>query len=518
MSKPVFTREDVAKHNTAEDCWLIIDNKVLDVTKFMKFHPGGATVIAQLAGRDVTEEFYALHKEAVLRKFGKRLVVGEVIDAKTPSPLDAKVGELSMVPYAESPYMQGWKSPYFNDSHVRFRAALRDLVEKEVIPTAAMKDEMGSDPSDALYKKLGKAGVFAYRLGPGPHLKAFKILGGVKPEEFDYFHEMIAHEEFARVGYPGYVDSLGTGLIIGLPPIMLFAKKALQKKVIMPCLLGEKKICLAISEPTAGSDVAGIGCTAVKSPCGKFYIVNGIKKWITNGSFCDYFTTAVVTGGPGTGMKGISLLLIERGPGVTTKKIKTAYSASAGTCLVILENVKVPVENLIGQENRGFACIMANFNHERWFIIAGVVRQIRLAVEESFKWANQRKVFGKPLIAQPVIRAKLANMIAQMESTYNWLENITYQMTTMTYKEQTRHLAGPLALLKLQSTRVALVVADDACQILGGRAITRTGMGNLVQRFASSVKFPAILGGSEEIMAELGIKQALKYMPKHARL
>jgi len=114
-----------------------------------------------------------------------------------------------------------------------------------------------------------------------------------------------------------------------------------------------------------------------------------------------------------------------------------------------MENVKVPVENLLGEEHQGFKCIMANFNHERWLIIAGVIRSTRLVIEECFKWANQRKVFGKNLLSQPVIREKLAHMVAQVESCHNWLENITYQMTKMSYNEQVRYLAGPISLLKI---------------------------------------------------------------------
>ena len=119
-------------------------------------------------------------------------------------------------------------------------------------------------------------------------------------------------------------------------------------------LSGEKRICLAISEPVAGSDVAAIETTAVKTPDGKHYIVNGCKKWITNGVSAQYFATAVKTG---EGPMGVTMLLIERGEGVETKIIKTSYSSAAGTALVIFENVKVPVENVLGKEGQGFLVI-----------------------------------------------------------------------------------------------------------------------------------------------------------------
>ncbi len=132
--------------------------------------------------------------------------------------------------------------------------------------------------------------------------------------------------------------------------------------------------------------------------------------------------------------------------------------------------------------------LIDNFNHERWLIVVGIVRAARLVVEECFKWANQRKVFNKKLIEQPVIRWKLANMVSQLESVQNWLENITFQMCNMKYKEQAIKLAGPIALLKLQSTRMAHHVSDEACQIFGGRGITKTGMGNIVEAFQRTYK------------------------------
>lgn len=141
-----------------------------------------------------------------------------------------------------------------------------------------------------------------------------------------------------------------------------------------------------------------------------------------------------------------------------------------------------------------------------------------MIIEECIKWAHQRQVFGKPLIEQPVIRQKLGICIAQVEAVQNWLENVTYQMTQLTYAQQSKMLAGPIALLKYQSTRVAHLVADHAVQIFGGRGITRTGMGHKVEHFQKSIKFAAILGGSEEIMADFGARQAMKYFPKNSKL
>lgn len=134
--------------------------------------------------------------------------------------------------------------------------------------------------------------------------------------------------------------------------------------------------------------------SVAKSTC------SGTKKWITNGNFCDYFVTGVKTKG------GFSMLLIERQEGLETTQIKTSYSTTAGTAYIKFDNVKVPVENLLGVEDEGFKVIMTNFNHERWMITTFSVRTSRMVVEECLKWANQRKVFGKKLIEEPVIRQK----------------------------------------------------------------------------------------------------------------
>jgi alkylation response protein AidB-like acyl-CoA dehydrogenase len=145
-------------------------------------------------------------------------------------------------------------------------------------------------------------------------------------------------------------------MVIGLPPVLNFGSPELKKKVIPEVLSGKKYIALAISEAFAGSDVAGLQCTATKSADGQYYIVNGTKKWITNGTFADYFSTGVRTD------KGLSVLLIERGEGVETKPIKTSYSPAAGTAYITFDNVKVPVGNLLGKENKGLQVILSNFN------------------------------------------------------------------------------------------------------------------------------------------------------------
>lgn len=462
--------------------------------------------------------FYGLHRHEVIEKFGPRLLVGRIEGAgeKCDANRVPNMSDISEVPYGEPSFFMGYRSPYMNDSHVAFRKDLRKFLYEHVLPEAEAGEADNTPPSDEVFQKMGEFGLLAARIGPGDHLKyAPRLPGGVSIEEFDYFHEGIAHEEMGRLGCPGFTDGLGSGLVIGLPPVVNFGAEWMKEKVCSEVLSGKKRICLAITEPYAGSDVANITTTATKMPDGT-YVVNGEKKWITGGDQADYFTTAVRTGGEGMG--GISLLLIERSEGVETKRIKTSYSSAAGTAYITFTNVKVPAKNLIGMENAGFFLIMANFNHERWMIVAYLMSSIRGAVEQTILWCNQRKAFGKNLLQQPVVRQKIAHMIAEVEALQAWYEAITYQMCQMPYDEQTTKLSSPTSLLKYHSTRAAHDVCDNAVQLFGGRAITSTGMGRMIEKFQKTYKFGAILGGSEEIMADLGVKLAIKSMPKNARL
>jgi len=382
-----------------------------------------------------------------------------------------------------------------------------------VYPDAQERELDGKRPSQHVLDKMAEVNLHAMRLGPGKHLKGLSLFHGlVKPEEFDYFHELIITQEMIRTGARGYSDGLLGGKVIGLPPVLNFGSPEMKAKVVPEVFSAKKFICLAISEAHAGSDVLGMKTTAVKSEDGKHWIINGEKKWITNGHFADYFTTGCKT------ENGLTVILIPRQEGVTTKPIKTSYSSTAGTAYVTFDNVRVPVENTLGPEGGGIFVILSNFNHERWVMICASARAQRVITEECLKWVSQRKAFGKPLSSQAVVRAKLADMIARGEAVQAWLENVTYQMCNMSYKEQATKLAGQIAFLKMYSTRCAQDTARDAVQLFGGRGITQTGMGRFVEHYHRTVTFDAILGGAEDVLGDLGVRQALRAMPKNARL
>ena len=210
-------------------------------------------------------------------------------------------------------------------------------------------------------------------------------------------------------------------------------------------------------------------------------------------------------------MNGLSVLLIERSAGgVSTRKMDCQGVWSSGTTYVTFEDVKVPVGNMIGKENGGFRVIMTNFNHERVGIIIQCIRFARVCYEESIKFAHKRKTFGKRLIDHPVIRLKLAHMVRQIEASWAWLEAVMYQCQMMGETEAMLKLGGAIAGLKAQSTTTFEFCAREASQIFGGLSYTRGGQGGKVERLYRDVRAYAIPGGSEEIMLDLSIRQALK--------
>lgn len=216
---------------------------------------------------------------------------------------------------------------------------------------------------------------------------------------------------------------------------------------------------------------------------------------------------------------GFAVICVPRScGGVETKQIKTSYSTTAGTAYVTYDNVKVPKRYLVGEDGLGIQIILSNFNHERWVMCCSTIRAARAMCEQDMLWANQRKAFGKPLNGQAAVRQKLAQCISLAEAAQNWLESVTYQMCNMSYKQQSLFLAGQVALLKSWSTRVSHEVADASVQLFGGRGLTKSGMGRFAEEFHRTYKFDAVLGGSEEILADLGIRQALRFMPQDQKL
>lgn len=408
------------------------------------------------------------------------------------------------VPFGDPAWYQSYNSPYYNSTHRSLRKQLREYVDEHLIPNVHEWDEAGVIPRE-VYVQAGELGAIALCIGrPWPTQFYGPCPWTTQP---DYFHELILYDELARTGSGGFMWGIAGGTTIGLPPVYHHASKELKERVVPGCVRGEKVICLAITEPTAGSDVANLRASAKLD--GDHYVLNGEKKWITNGIFADFFTVACRTGEKGA--KGLSLLLVERNmPGIETRKMKCSGVWSSGTTYITFDDVRVPKGNLLGKEGKAFRYIMENFNHERFAIVCMTNRFSRVCLEEALKFANKRKTFGKTLVEHPVIRWKIAEMARLVESTHHWLEWVGHQLNTMDKIEATLKLGGHTALLKAQATKVFEYCAREAAQVFGGLGYTRGGQGEKVERLSREVRAMAIPGGSEEIMLDLGVRQTSK--------
>ena len=377
---------------------------------------------------------------------------------------------------------------YFNETHDQVRESVRKFVAEHITPNINEWEESGSFPRE-LYHLAGDAGI----LGLG----YAECYGGVG--EGDVFMKVAASEELMRSGSGGLVASLGS-LDIALPTIAKWGSEELKQRVIPEVLSGRKIAALAITEPSGGSDVAGLKTRAVSD--GDYYRVSGSKTFITSGTRADYYTVAVRTGGDGFG--GVSLLLMEKGmPGFSVgQPLKKMGWWASDTAHLHFDNVKVPVSHLLGEENAGFKVIMNNFNMERFWLAAMAYGYALVCYEEALDWAKQRQTFGKRLIDHQVVRHKLVDMATQLTTTRALLEDTAYRMGQ---KElQGADLIAQISMSKNVATRTMQFCADAAVQTLGGMGFMR---GTKSERIYREVKVNMIGGGAEEIMKDLISRQ-----------
>jgi len=376
---------------------------------------------------------------------------------------------------------------FYNESHDAWRQELRKFVSKEIVPFVEEWEEAG-EFSRELYKKAGDFGL----LGMGYPEK----YGGTS-EGIDIFHGIVTSEELAQ-GCGGVAASL-LSLNISLPLIMALGTEEQKQKYIPPVIAGEKIACLGVTEPSGGSDVAGIKTKAVRD--GDHFIINGSKMFITSGMRADYYVIACRTGGPGT--SGISAIVVEKGtPGFTQTPLKKMGWLSSDTAALYFDDVRVPVENLIGGENSGWMGIMSNFSQERLGLAAGMNAYSQICIDEAVAWAKDRKTFGKSLIENQVIKHKLAEMSRKVNATKAYMELLTWKVMN---GEQP---IADLALLKVQASKTMEYCAREAMQILGGAGYLKANSGpGKVERIYREVRVNAIGGGSEEIMLDLASRQ-----------
>ena len=374
-------------------------------------------------------------------------------------------------------------SPFYSEDHEAFRSVVRQFAKNEIIPNIQEWEQAGEVPRD-LYKKAASIGLF----GDGFE----EVYGG--HGQRDAILRMVIMQELAMAGSGGVVASILSNYI-GLPPIQRAGSDEIKAKVLTPCLAGDAVSALAITEPSGGSDVARIQTVAKRD--GEEFVVNGQKTFITSGMYADYLTVAVRTGGEGA--RGISLLLIEGDrEGVERTRLDKMGWLSSDTATLYFDDVRVPVENLIGEEGTGFSSIVNNFNAERIDMAAQSIAFSRACYQEALEWSKERETFGKRLADHQVIRHKFIEMDRKINATQAWCELLAWRLN------QGDDPIAEIAELKVQASTTFEFCAREASQILGGASYLK---GSITERLYREVRVQAIGGGSEEIMRDLASRQ-----------
>lgn len=373
----------------------------------------------------------------------------------------------------------------FNEEHEAFRNTVKQFVDRELRPNAAKWEEAEEFPRE-LYKRCAELGFLG--------LKYPEEYGGANAGPL---YEAVLIEELAKCGSGGVAAGLGAQFTISTGPIWKFGNDEQKKRFLPPAIRGEKIGALGITEPGAGSDVAGLSTTAKRD--GDFYVVNGAKTYITNGVRCDFVVLAVKTD-PSKGHKGLSLLVVEKGTkgfGVSKKLKKLGWRAS-DTGELFFEDCRVPVANRLGEEGAGFYQIMGNFEWERISMALGAVGAADDILQNAIAFTRERRAFGKSIAEFQVTRHKLAEMATDLEAA----RQLTYHALKL--HADGEYALGQTAMAKKVATEMCCRIADQALQLHGGAGYM---MEYDIQRHWRDARLGPIGGGTSEIMTEIIAKQ-----------
>ncbi|MCB1269173.1 MAG: acyl-CoA dehydrogenase family protein [Microthrixaceae bacterium] len=369
------------------------------------------------------------------------------------------------------------------DEQLALRDSARRFTENEILPHLDEWEETGELPR-SLHRATAAAGLLAVGYP--------EAVGG---DGGDLLDACALQEGFMEAGASGGLMASLFTHGIALPHMIAHGSPQLIDRYVRPTLAGEMIGSLAVTEPGGGSDVAGITTRAVRD--GDRYIVNGTKTFITSGVRADFVTTAVRTGGPGHG--GISILVVDTDtPGFTvTRALRKMGWHCSDTAELSFLDVEVPADNLVGEEGRGFVYIAEQFVVERIFLALMGYGHAARALALAAQYCQDRVTFGKPLVANQVVRAKLVEMHRQVAVA-----------RTYTLEVARRHVAGETViaeacLAKQTAVDAAVAVTNDAVQLFGGAGYMH---GTEVERHYRDARILPIGGGSTEVLTDLAAR------------
>jgi acyl-CoA dehydrogenase len=377
-------------------------------------------------------------------------------------------------------------SMYFTEEHEAFRISFRDFLQKEAVPHIDKWEKTGTIDR-FIWKKFGEMGYFG--------LNSPEEYGGLN---LDLFYTVIFLEELQKINSGGFAAAMWAHAYLAMTHLTKEGDDRIKKEYLTPSIEGEKIGCLCITEPFAGSDVAGMRTTAVKK--GDTYVLNGSKTFITNGVYSDYLIVAAKTN-PEDKYNGMSIFVVDRTtPGISSIKLDKLGWRASDTGEIAFDNVVIPVENLMGEEGKGFPYIMQHFALERLIMGINAHARAEYAVDYAVNYLSERQAFGKSLDTFQALRHKVAEMASEVEMCKEFNYSVAKRLNDGQY------VVKEASMSKLLSTKMADSVIYDSLQMLGGYGYMEDYP---LARLLRDSRLGPIGGGTSEILKEIIAKMII---------
>ncbi len=373
------------------------------------------------------------------------------------------------------------KSIFFTEEHELFRETLQDFFKAEVLPYVNQWEEAGKVDRTVL-KKMGEMG----------------FLGLEVPEEFggmgaDYLYSAILNEELGRTGCGGFATVIAGHSYLAMNYLIHAGSDFLKNKYLVPSAQGELIGSLGMTEPFAGSDLRAIRSTAERQ--GDYFVVNGSKTFISNGYYGNYCVTAVRT------ERGISMLVIDLdADGVSRTKLDKVGIRCSDTAELAFDGVKVPVENLLGEEGKGFYYMMESLQVERLSLAQANVGLMEHVLDITLQYMSERSAFGKTINQFQALRHSIADMATDIEAWKAFLHLTNYRLA------EGEHVVKECSMLKLKTSDLLNEVVYKCLQMFGGYGFMEEYP---IGRIYRDVRVMPIYGGTSEIMKEIIAKMVI---------
>tara|TARA_R110002050_G_scaffold22829_7_gene62046 strand:- start:1716 stop:2873 length:1158 start_codon:yes stop_codon:yes gene_type:complete len=369
---------------------------------------------------------------------------------------------------------------YFTEEHNLFRESIQNFLKKEVVPHIEKWEKTGTIDR-FIWKKFGDMGFFG--------ISYPEAYGGLN---LDLFYAVILLEELQKINSGGFAAAIWAHVYLSMTHLNKEGSHDIKQRYLAPSISGDKIGCLCITEPFGGSDVAGMRTTAVKE--GAFYIINGSKTFITNGVYSDYLVVAAKTN-PELGNKGISIFVVDRDTkGLSATKLDKLGWRASDTGEIAFDNVKIPVSNLMGEENKGFGYIMQHFALERLVMGVNAHARAEYALEYTLQYMSEREAFGKTINKFQALRHTIADLYTDMEICKEFNYTVAYRLNKNEY------MVKEATMSKLKSTKMADEVIYQCLQFLGGYGYMENYP---MARLLRDSRLGPIGGGTSEILREI---------------